>query len=189
MQPASAFLSARIEIAHSWLGHVLPEVERSSVELTLSSDAARGASASLTWDAPFDPLAPMPPHAAGYCADLWRYDVVEVFIAGPSGTYLEIEVAAHGHYAAFFLGARRRIDEHFAPLHFEHRKTGLRFRGHFEFAASRLPAGPLRWNAYRIAGQEPLRQYFAAYPGKGERPDFHQLECFAPLQLRRSGEP
>ena len=41
-----------------------------------------------------------------------------------------------------------------------------------------LPEGLDRFNTYRIHGAGLARQYLAAFPVPGEKPDFHRLEFF-----------
>ena len=38
-------------------------------------------------------------------ANLWEYDVVECFLVGPDGRYLELELGAGGHFLALLFDA------------------------------------------------------------------------------------
>ncbi len=49
-----------------------------------------------------------------------------------------------------------------------------------------LPPGLSSANAYAMHGVAGHRRYLAAHPVRGPAPDFHRLECFAPLEWVRS---
>ena len=114
-------------------------------------------------------------------ADLWHYDVVECFLVGEGGRYLEVELSAGGHFLLLSFDApRRRVDAHEdarPPLDFQRGAAGWA-------AAIRLPweivpAGLCALNAFVCA-----RDRFLAYrPLPGGTPDFHQPAHFPPVSL------
>lgn len=172
---------SQLVIASTWDGRELAPAERSHVEIALTSaDSGSRAIVQLTWDAPFAESA-APPAPAGYYPDLWQHEVVEVFIAGAGQEYLELEVGPYGHYALFGFARERQRDRTISLREFTFGTDMGRFCGRAAFDAAELPAGALRWNAYRITGAEPPRQYQAAVAVPGARPDFHRLERYAAL--------
>ena len=57
-------------------------------------------------DAPFynDPVPEAP---IGRFDRLWKYEVVELFLVGPDGHYIELEFGPHGHWLALAFSAPR----------------------------------------------------------------------------------
>ena len=120
-------------------------------------------------------------------ADLWEYDVVECFLAGAGGRYLEVELGAGGHFLVLSFSAPRvRHDSHETlrpALDFTSDAAGWRSRIVLERAL--LPAGLCALNAFVIAGGAHLA--FAPLPGAA--PDFHQPARFVPAREQLLGEP
>ena len=78
-------------IAQTWDGDAVPENERATLSLHLSSTALQ-----ISVEAPFygDP-APSP--SPGSTWELWNFEVVELFVLGRSEErYLEVELGPHG---------------------------------------------------------------------------------------------
>ncbi len=51
---------------------------------------------------------PEPPHQlSGICANLWDYEVIELFFANGKEHYLEVEVGPHGHWLVLLLRGRQ----------------------------------------------------------------------------------
>jgi len=173
----------RLAIAHTWDGHALPA--HAHAELRLER---RGDSLWLEVDAPFhgDPPPPLP---AGPADRLWEHEVVELFLAGPGARYFELELGPHGHHLALVLdGVRQPLPEAPPVDYVAARVAGSpRFRGTARVAASVLPAGPLRANAYAVHASSCVggegRCHHAHAPVLGTHPDFHRLECFVPIVL------
>ena len=128
-------------------------------------------------DAPFhgDPAPPGPP---GRRPGLWEFEVVELFLVGSGGRYLELEVGPHGHFLALELEGIRRLSRDDVLPAWECRIAEGRWRGELRIGLDRLPVGVDRWNAFAIHGEGKERRYLAAHPLPGEAPDFHQPERF-----------
>jgi len=136
----------------------------------------------LEIEAPFHGDPP-PQTPAGSTPGLWDFEVVELFVCGPSEDYTEIEVGPHGHYLALRLSGVRRPIESGLPLHVETAISGQTWRGRVHIPREILPVGPHRMNAYAIHGQGASRRYLASFPTGGASPDFHQLNCFQAVTL------
>ena len=104
---------------------------------------------------------------------LWNFDVVECFLAGSGGRYLEIEIGASAHFLLLAFHARR-LRAHSWPdlrLPTSHGRTpdgawwaALRVPG------ALLPSGLRAANACAIAAG----RFLAYHPLPGPIPDFHQ---------------
>jgi hypothetical protein len=109
-------------------------------------------------------------------ANLWEYDVVECFLVGAGGRYLEIELGAGGHFLLLgFDAPRRRVEEH-ADLvpDLAHGSERERWLSWLELPLALLPEGLCALNAFAIAGGAFLAH--SALPGA--TPDFHQPQAF-----------
>jgi hypothetical protein len=171
-----------LTIERLWNGADALERERAAVAVGWVPGGLR-----IEVDAPFHG-DPAPPARPGPCDRLWEFEVVEVFLAGASSPgapqpYTEVELSPHGHYLVLrLLGVRNPVDLAL-PLAFRAEIEGARWRGRAVVPFAYLPAGELIGNAYSIHGVGPRRRYLAAHAVPGERPDFHQLQHFAPLAL------
>lgn len=121
-----------------------------------------------------------PPHTR--VADLYEYDVVECFLVGEGGRYLEVELGAGGHFLVLSFEAPRVL----ADAH-EDLEPSLRFeRGNDRWRATLLvpegllPSGVCAVNAFVIAGGHHLAWH--PLPGPGA-PDFHQPSRFPAISL------
>jgi len=112
---------------------------------------------------------------------LWHYDVVECFLAGAGGRYLEIELGAGGHFLVLaFRAPRVRSDAHERLL--PRIRHGALLGGWW--AALRVPlavvpAGVRAGNAFAIACGEHLAH--SAMPGAA--PDFHRPPLWPALRI------
>jgi hypothetical protein len=172
---------ARWEIDASWDGAPLAPAERATVTACWEAGALR-----IEVDAPFsgDPAPTSPP---GPTPKLWEHEVVELFIVGPGERYTEIELGPHGHHLVLQLEGRRQVVADGLPLRFEARRERGRFFGTAWLDAALLPPEPHRANAFAIRGVGAARRYMCAWPTGGERPDFHTLESFRPVELGPGG--
>jgi hypothetical protein len=127
---------------------------------------------------------PAPASAPGTFESLWEYEVVEVFVAGDDGHYLEIELGPHGHHLVLQLDGVRRVARRGLPIDFETTIEAGRWRGRAIVPRDYLPTGPLRGNAFAMHGAAPDRRHLAAFPVGGARPDFHRLESYRALEIR-----
>ncbi len=136
----------------------------------------------LQVDAPFH-ADPRPEADPGSCWGLWEHEVVELFVLGDGGRYLEVELGPHGHFLVLKLGGYRHVMETSLPLDFAARIDGDRWRGVARLDRALLPKGPHTINAYAIHGTGEDRRYLAWSRLKGDKPDFHLLSCFVAVQL------
>jgi hypothetical protein len=143
---------------------------------------------------------PPPPGPAGPLWALWNYEVVECFIVGGQGAYLELEFGPYGHHLALQLSAPRVIERAFLPIKYliePHSETDDRSMWSASATLDRalLPPpirAPLsdgtqpqghrsdeyRVNAFACWGPEQERSYAVASPlGEGP-PDFHRPHLF-----------
>jgi len=138
-------------------------------------------------DAPFfgDP-APAAP--AGSVANLYEYEVVELFVFGAGARYLELELGPHGHYLALtFAGVRRRL-ESLAVRYEAEVRGGARWYGIARVPVQALPPGAVGVNAHAIHGRGPLRRWLSASPAPGARPDFHRPKSAIALEPALSAQ-
>ena len=133
-------------------------------------------------DAPFHGN-PAPPGPPGPSDGLWDFEVVELFVCGPDEGYLEIELGPHGHHLVLQLTGRRSPTARCLPLTFEVELRGARWHGRAVVPRAYLPPRPWTLNAYAIHGTGTARRYLAWAPVPGDRPDFHRLECFRPVEV------
>ncbi|MBM3224204.1 MAG: hypothetical protein FJZ47_10420 [Candidatus Tectomicrobia bacterium] len=116
-------------------------------------------------------------------ANLWEYDVVECFLAGP-GRYLEVELGAGGHFLVLdFSAPRVRQNDYatFTPaMTFEPALAGHTvWRASIHLPWSMLPEPIQGVNAYVISGGKHL----CYQPLPGPAPDFHQPARFPAVRL------
>jgi hypothetical protein len=165
----------RISIERTWDGAAADPGEHVGLDVLRSSDELR-----VAIDAPYHGDPP-PPAPEGHCDGLWEYEAVELFLLGAHERYLEIELGPHGHFLVLSLAGRRQRERVHAPRIYRCRRAGSRWRGEARIALADLPADLHAWNAYALHGSGAGRRYLAYCPVPGDRPDFHRLECFAPV--------
>jgi hypothetical protein len=139
--------------------------------------AARDDGLEIVASLPHQPAPRIPRAPKGTrVADLWEYDVVECFLVGAGGRYLEVELGAGGHFLVLSFSAPRvRSDSHemLRPaLDFGSDARGWRSRIRLEWGL--VPPGLAALNAFVIAGGAHL----AWAPLPGSAPDFHQPARF-----------
>lgn len=111
-------------------------------------------------------------------ANLWEYDVVEVFLVGPGHRYLEVELGAGGHWLVLgFSEIRKRSNEYEA---FEPRMTFSKneseWTSEMVIPWHMIPKDVRALNAFVIANG----QFLAHAPLPGLEPDFHQPDAYPP---------
>jgi hypothetical protein len=156
-----------------WDGAPCPHAHlHGRVELSAREDGLE-LSASL----PHQPRPRIPEAKRGVrVADLWEYDVVECFLVGAGGRYLEVELGAGGHFLVLSFSAPRvRSDAH------ETLRPALEFTSDARGWCAQLlldwalvPPGVEALNAFVIASDTHL----AYAPLPGGAPDFHQPARF-----------
>lgn len=169
----------RFDINMKWNGRPTTRREQSVVLVEAGRQADN---LKLTIDAPFHGDE-RPEGPAGSTPALWEYEVVELFIAGAGGCYLELEFGPYGHYLALsFTGVRQQSagphELHFRTVVLKHTWIGTAI-----IPRSLLPEGPHRVNATAIHGHPGRRRFLSATVLPGDLPDFHQPEHFTPVEL------
>lgn len=167
------------EIAYSWDGQKLMDDELASVSVWVE-----GNDVWISVDAPFNG-DPAPESDRGSTEELWKFEVVEVFLGNSEKPYLEVELGPHGHYLVITLADIRAVTASGLPLNsYVTSRTGSRWKGIASFPREYLPAGGVtRGNAFAIRGIKNERRYMAANPTGGARPDFHKPSTFLKLTL------
>lgn len=126
------------------------------------------------------PVTPSVP-AGTRVHDLWHYDVIECFLVGGDGRYLEVELGADGRFLVLSFDApRRRCDEHRAlrpEIAWDRSDAGWSSAILLPWAI--VPEGLCRLNAFVCARQ----QFLAYHPLPGATPDFHQPDRFPAARL------
>ena len=127
---------------------------------------------------------PPPDALPGSTWALWNYEVVELFIAGPDETYIEIELGPHGHYLALALDGVRNIVRRDLPITVQTKGiSDGRWHGSAVLPSGIIPVGPHRIAAFAIHGTGKNRTYLSCPPMPGETPNFHQPHRFSPQTL------
>ncbi len=163
----------RLPIEHHWNGTRCPDLRRRG-ELSLG---VAGGELEIVASFRHQLPARLPAAPRGSrVANLWEYDVVECFLVGAGGRYLEIELGAAGHFLVLeFDAPRRRVNEHATlvpPLAFH--EDALHWHARLRLPLALLPAGLTALNAFAIAGGS----FLAHHAVPGDAPDFHQPEAF-----------
>ena len=168
-------------IEHTWKGDPARAEEVVRVGLACTPEALL-----IAVDAPFhaDPPPSGPP---GRTDELWNYEVVEVFLLGAGGRYLELEVAPHRHLFLEFAGRRQRVA---ADLPDVQCASGLveggatpRWWARLVVPRPWVPPPPRRFNLFACHGVGPERRWLAWRPQRLSAPDFHDPAPYAPLDL------
>jgi hypothetical protein len=165
---------------HTWDGQPIPaaRVVRVFIEADRLTSGLR-----IAVDSPF--IGDRPPRGEpGPTWELWKSEVVEVFILGQDGEYLEIEMNPYGHWLAMRLKGARNIVDKDIPVRFRTAVIGgMNWTGRLTLGRDQLPPGPHRVNVAAIGGRGRHRKWLSWKPMPGDAPDFHQLEHFAEVTL------
>jgi|GEM_PF-975399 len=115
---------------------------------------------------------------------LWEYDVVEVFLVGADGKYLEVELGAGGHWLVLgFDGVRQRSND-YATFHPDHRNSSAvagTWQSIITIPWEMVPQPLTRLNAYAIFDGK----FLAMSPVPGAEPDFHQPDTFPEVEIQK----
>ena len=114
-------------------------------------------------------------------ANLGEFDVVECFLVGRDGRYLELELGSGGHFLALRFDAPRRCSDALEALRPEltHRADARGWSARMLAPWRIVPAEIVALNAFVAAGGRLL----AHRPLPGGRPDFHQPARFPAARL------
>lgn len=113
---------------------------------------------------------------------LWEYDVVEVFLVGADGKYLEVELGAGGHWLVLgFDGIRHRSNDYvdFNPDHRNGSAVEDTWQSNITIPWEMVPTSLVKMNAYAIFGG----QFLAMNPVPGAEPNFHQPDTFPDVEV------
>jgi hypothetical protein len=170
----------RLAIEREWDGGPCTDAHlHGEVELSLQPGGLEIRASLPHQEPPRVPAAP--PHTR--VADLYEYDVVECFLVGEGGRYLEVELGAGGHFLVLSFDAPRVLadaHEDLDPtLHFETGTHG--WVSSLLLPADLLPPRICAVNAFVIAGGRFLAWH--PLPGPGVDPDFHQPGRFPRVSL------
>ena len=130
---------------------------------------------------------PKPAGPKGSFWQLWEHEVVELFIVGSNGHYLELECGPHGHYLFLQLNGVRSVVSHSMDTKYEAHLHGEQWLGKLQIPMDWLPPGPHRVNAFAIHGLGAERRFLSHTPLPGVTPDFHQPSQFRPSRLPNIG--
>ena len=170
----------RLPIERLWNGAPCDLPLRGAVELSVAGDALELRASLAQPGLPRVPAAPRGTRVDG----LWVYDVVECFLAGAGGRYLELELGADGHWLALSFDAPRvRADAHerLALAVSSGRAPGAGWWARTAVPLALLPPGLSAVNAFAIAAG----RFLAHHSVPGPAPDFHQPASFPSVRLFR----
>jgi hypothetical protein len=125
---------------------------------------------------------PSPSGPPGSTERLWEHEVVELFLVGHRGDYLEVELGPHGHYLALKFRGERELLVQGLPLEYSASIVDRAWRGEARIPRTMLPEGLERGNAFAIHGTG-MRRHLAAHPTGGAAPDFHRIACYPRIEI------
>ena len=173
-----------ISLETMWHGRPATQRERVQVMLSDAGDALR-----LTLDASFHG-DPAPAAPVGSTPKLWEHEVVELFIRGADGSYLELEIGPLGHHLALFLSGPRQVVWEGRPLRVRTAVARGLWSADAWIPRDWLPPGPHALNVCAVHGaRRPAgprgdgRRYLSLVTLPGLAPDFHQPALFVPAVL------
>ncbi len=168
-----------LSVTHLWNGSVCPD-ERIRASVSLSQ--VQGG-ISVCVEAPVLHEQHIPDAPIGSrIADLWNYDVVEVFFVGPGHEYLELELGAGGHWLLLGFDRIRHTRDSYTEL-----KPGIQYKKTLEktwvseivVPWEIIPENLRGLNAFVIASG----QFLAYTLLPGAEPDFHQPDFYPSARL------
>lgn len=164
-------------MARRWDGDPVRSGLRGRVELASGPDALHVAAFLASPHPVRVPDAPAGARVDG----LWTFDVVECFLVGADGRYVELELGAGGHWLLLAFDApRRRAGGSFGDgLSVDLEWLGATWTCRCALPRRWLPEPLARVNAFASAAGELL----AHHPVPGAAPDFHQPAAFPALRV------
>jgi hypothetical protein len=179
-------MTMNYSITSLWNSYPIPDHRFIQISLSSTDDKDH---LYVEINAPFfnDSAPPSPPPPGPY-PGLYNYEVVEIFFLNSSTNhYIELEFAPHGQYLVILLTARRQTFKQLLPLpdYTVEYPSSNRWIGRVHIPRCHFPSHINRFNAYAIHGQGDNRTYEALYPAPrdSQRPDFHRLELFQPIDF------
>ncbi len=171
----------RLAVEQTWDGVPVPARERTEVNAHLDARHLH-----VIIDAPcFGDRPPLTP--AGATDRLWEHEVVELFLVGRDGRYVEVEVGPYGHHLVLVLDGVRNVVASHVPLALDVRRAGPRWTARAALERRWVPEPAVRANAFAIHGVGSDRRFLAHAPVPGAHPDFHRLDRFVPVSARLLG--
>ncbi|CAG2187818.1 UPF0462 protein C4orf33 homolog,UPF0462 protein C4orf33 [Mytilus edulis] len=119
---------------------------------------------------------------------IWEYEVVEVFLLNDQDNYLEVILSPHGQHYVLIQGGYRNKLKVEMPIEYTTTKEESRWSGKAIIPGSYLPPKVTKWNVYAMHGTGEARQFESLHGdvnGKHEKPDFHDLSLFGPIDMGR----
>ena len=171
-------------IEYLWDGTKCLPSERVSLTLTLDQQRQQ---LVINIDAPFHndppPLHNDPSSESPLSFwKLWEYEVVEVFLVGEDGQYLEAEFSPHGHHLLLWLSGPREIVRKHLPVDFRVTHLQNHWKGQAYIDIDLIPHPIHRCNFFAIHGIGEKRRYLCHTPLNTPQPDFHQPHRFPLFQ-------
>ncbi len=159
-------------VNRTWGGQTLDAASHSVVTVSLDDVWVE-----VSIDAPFNG-DPRPEAPAGSTWELWEHEVVELFLVGDDGHYLELEFGPFGHFLALQLDGPRSIVSTVTDLSFSAEILGDRWRGQCRTSRLNAPQHIVRAACFAIHGVGPARTYLLSCALPGDAPNFHQPDQF-----------
>jgi hypothetical protein len=174
----SAPAALTFAIAKQWDGAPPPRPElRARLRLGVSDDALQ----VEAW-MPHQRPARVPDAPPGSRVDgLWEFDVVECFLVGGDGSYVELELGAGGHHLLLGFSAPRVHGRDFGgeTLEVAWRSDAAGWTSRCALPRAWLPAPLVAANAFAIGGGH----FLAHAPVGGAQPDFHRPDAYPTIRV------
>ena len=173
--------SSKYIISHTWDGNLCTPEEQITCSLSFKDNKL-----VFEFQAPFHNDPPPPPSSPKSLWGLWDFEVVEIFLVGHDGEYLEAEFGPHGHHLLLWLNAPREISKKHLPVDYTAKIQDNRWFGYAQIDRVHLPSPVHRFNIFAIHGTHEERRYLCYQALDTPKPDFHQPQRF-PLLIKIPG--
>lgn len=135
---------------------------------------------------PFFNDPPSPPGPPGQpFLYLWEYEVVSAFFLNDENQYLQVDICPWGQHIVILLNGKHEHIRHSLPMQVTTERTDGQWTGEAAIPVGYLPYKVTKFNAHAVHGSDANRVYESLYPqpSTAEKPDFHSLEDFRPIDL------